>query len=105
MFLVEDRRAGLHNFVFTHTDPRPDGCKGNVISDVRLDYDMNAIHLWPYGEARPDPQLGRDPADAKHYKVFKFPDELKATGYELVYHGTPVVVYSWQKYREMFPVP
>jgi hypothetical protein len=76
MFLVKDRRLGMDNYVFTQTDPRTEGYKSDVIEGVTLDYDMNAIHLWPDRQPRPNPQLGRDPKNPKHYKVFKFREEL-----------------------------
>jgi hypothetical protein len=106
MFLVKDRRLGMDNYVFTRTDPRTEGYKGVVIEGVTLDYDMNAIHLWPDGQPRPNPQLGRDPKHPKHYKVFKFPEELQAAGFEFVHFNTPFFAYSWSDYRNRYyPVP
>jgi hypothetical protein len=91
MFLVKDRRLGMDNFVFTQVDPRGDGYAGDVTAGVTLDYDMNAVHDWPHGQPVPNPQIGRDPADPKHYKVFKFPEELRAAGFEFVHARTPFV--------------
>ncbi|MFL5338579.1 MAG: hypothetical protein ACJ8F7_00280 [Gemmataceae bacterium] len=106
MFLVKDRRLGMDTYVFTRTDPRTDGYKGDVIEGVSLDYDMNAIHIWPDGEDSPNPQLGRNPKNPKHYKVFKFPQELRTAGFEFVNSNTPFVTYSWSDYRKRyFPVP
>ncbi len=106
MFLVKDRRLGLDNYVFTHTDPRTEGYKGDVIEGVTLDYDWNAIVPWADGQPRPNPQLGRDPNDPKHYKVFKFPEELHAAAFEFVHFNTPFVEYSWSDYRKRYyPVP
>lgn len=102
-FLVKDRRFGMDNYVFTRIDPREDGYKGDdVIENVRLDYDMNEIHLWPDGQPRPNPKLGRDPNDPYHYKVFKFPEELNNSRFEFVHMNTPTVVYSWSDYRKRF---
>ena len=56
MFLVKDRRLGMDHYVFTHIDPRTDGYPGDVIDGVTLDYDMNAVHRWPNGQPRPQPQ-------------------------------------------------
>jgi hypothetical protein len=96
----------MDNYVFTQTDPRLEGYKDNVIEDVILAYDMNAIHLWADGQPRPNPQLGRDPKNPKHYKVFKFPEELQSAGFEPVYFNTPFVAYSWSDYRKRYyPVP
>jgi hypothetical protein len=105
MYLIKDRRLGRDYFIFTQEDPRKEGYKGDVVDGVILDYDMNAIHLWPDGEPRPEPRLGRDPTNQRHYKVFKFPHELQAAGFELVDYNTPILAYSWEDYREMFPVP
>jgi hypothetical protein len=106
MFLIKDRRLGMDNYLFTQTDPRLEGYKDDVIEDVDLDYDMNAIHLWPYGQARPSPQLGRDPKNPKHYKVFKSLKELRAAGFDLIHSNSPFVAYSWSDYRKRFyPVP
>lgn len=106
MFLIHDRRLAMDNYVFTQTDPRTDGYKGEVIEGVTLDYDMNAIHHWPDGERRPDPQLGRDPKNPAHYKVFKFENELRAAGFRLIHSSTPFLAYSWSDYRKRYyPVP
>jgi hypothetical protein len=105
MFLIQDRRYGQDHFVFTHIDPRKERYKGDVTEGIQLDYDMNAIHLWPDGEQSPDPQLGRDPANPKHYKVFKFPNELHDSGFMFVDGQAPIVAYSWLDYVKMFPNP
>lgn len=104
MFLLKDRRLGQEYFVFTHTDPRDEGFRGEVVAGAELDYD-NDIHHWPDGEPRPQPQLGRDPANPKRFKVFKFPEQLRAAGFERVYDNTPLVVPSWQYYSTLFPTP
>lgn len=105
MFLVEDQRPGIHNFVFTQLDPRLDGFKGPVIEGVSLDYDILSITSWPDGRPSPQPQLGRDPANPKHYKVFKYPKELHDLGFEFVHDNSPIVVYSWHEFRKMIPMP
>ncbi len=106
MFLVKDRRLGMDNYVFTQTDPRTEGYKGDLTEAVTLDYDMNAIHLWPYGQPCPNPQLGRDPKNPTHYKVFKSPEERQAAGFEFVHFNTPFFAYSWSDYRKnYYPVP
>lgn len=106
MFLVKDRRLGKDNYVFTETDPRTEGYKGDVIEGVTLDYDMNSIFRWPHGQRSPNPQLGRDPKNPKQYKEFKFPEELHAAGFEFVHDGTPFLEYSWSDYRKRYyPVP
>ena len=106
MFLIKDRRLGMDNYVFTQMDPRTEGYKGDVSEGVALDYDMNAIHRWPDGEPRPDPQLGLDPKNPTHYKVFKYRDELYAAGFKMVHSGTPFIVYSWSDYRKRYyPIP
>lgn len=106
MFLIKDRRFGMDNFVFTQTDPRTEGYTGDVSEDVELVYDMNAIHRWPNGQPRPDPQLGRNPHNPKQYKVFKSPEELRDSTFELVHFNTPFVEYSWSDYRKRFhPIP
>ncbi len=106
MFLVKDRRLGMDNYVFTQTDPRADGYKGEVVDGVTLDYDMNAIHLWPNGQLRPNPRLGHDPNNAKLYKVFKTPEQLQAEGFVPVHVNTPFVAYTWADYRKhYYPVP
>lgn len=101
MFLVKDRRLGMDRYVFTHTDPRTEGYKGDVIEGVDLEYAMN-IHHWPDGHPRPDPQLGRDPKNPKHYKVFKFPADLQAAGFEFVDFNTPFFASSWSDYRKNY---
>lgn len=106
MFLVKDRRLGMDKYVFTQMDPRAEGYKGDVIEGVALKYDIEAIHNWPDGENRPNPQLGRDPNNTKLYKVFKFPEELQAAGFEFVYSNRPFFAYSWSDYRKQYyPIP
>ena len=103
MFLTKDRRMGMDYYVFTQLDPRTEGYRGVVSENVSLDYDMNAIHQWPHGEARPAPRLGRDPKSPLHYRVFKFPHELEEAGYEFIDYNTPLVAYSWLDYKRQYP--
>ena len=106
MFLVKDRRLGMDQYIFTQTDPRSDGYQGELVEEVTLEYDMNAIHIWPAGQPRPEPQLGRNPKNPKQYKVFKFPGELRAAEFVLEHANTPFVAYSWSDYRKhYYPVP
>lgn len=105
MFVAEDQRPGFHNYVFTQLDPKIDGFKGPVIEGATLEYDVLSVSDWPGGAQRPQPQLGRDPANSKHYKVFKYPHDLLESGFELVHHNAPVVVYSWHDYKKMVPLP
>lgn len=102
MFLVKDRRFGMDNFLFIQLDPRQDGYTGEVIEDAKLDYDMPDVRRWPDGEPHPDPQLGRDPKDPTRFKVFKFPQELKAAGFDFVHSHAPLVAYSWSDYRRQY---
>ena len=102
MYLAKDRRLGMDNYVFTQTDPRTEGYKGDVIEDVTLDYDMNGIHLWPNGKGPPKPQLGRDPKNPLHYKVFRLPQELHAAAFEFVHFNAPFVAFSWSDYRKHY---
>jgi hypothetical protein len=106
MFLVKVRRLGRDDYVFTHTDPRTEGFKGDVTEGVTLKYEWKEIVEWPEGQPRPNPQLGRDPNEPKLYRVFKYPAELHAAGFELVYPNTPFVEYSWSEYlKRYYPVP
>ncbi len=106
MFLAKARRLGMDDYVFTQKDPRTEEYEGDVVDGVTLDYDINAIHHWPDGQPRPNPQLGRDPRNRKHYKVFKFPEELHAAGYEFVHSSTPIVASDLSDYRGLYnPVP
>jgi hypothetical protein len=82
-----------------------DGYQGEVIDGVSLDYDMNAIHLWPDGEPCPQPLLGRDPANPRHYKVFKSALELREADFELVFNSAPFVEVSWSAYQRRYPYP
>jgi hypothetical protein len=97
MFLVRDQRYGTTYLVFTWEDPRKNGYTGNLIEDVRLDYDMEAVHTWADGQARPEAVVGQAPDDPKRYKVFKYRSERQAAGYHPV-TGTPVIFGSWSDY-------
>ena len=106
MYLIVDRRLGMEHYIFTYDDPKEDGYEGEVNSGVTLTYAMNDIHLWPDGTYRPDPKLGRDPANPKHFQVFKYPADLEKAGFEYVHFNTPIVVASWNDYRQKYyPVP
>jgi hypothetical protein len=106
MFLIKDRRLGMTQFVFLHDDPKNDGFEGEVEIGVSLKYDWEEIHKWPHGTFRPDPKLGRDPANPKIYQVFKNPDDLAHAGFEFVHVNTPIVAGSWKDYRtQYYPVP
>ena len=104
VYLVEDNRHGATYLVFTWEDPRKAGCKGRVVEDVTLDYDMEAVHSWPDGQAMPEACVGRAPDHSKHYKVFKYSRELTSEGYEPVV-GNPVVFGSWKEYVEIHLIP
>lgn len=107
MFLVEDHRYGKTYLVFTYEDPGKDGYTGNVIEGVNLDYDMEAVHSWRDGHARPEPCVGRAKDNPKHYKVFKYSSDRQAAGYEPV-TGTAVVLGSWSDYIRLHldpPIP
>jgi hypothetical protein len=97
VYLIEDRHRGATNLVFTWEDPRQDGFKGDFIEGVTLDYDMDAVHSWPNGDARPEACLGRSSDNPKHYKVFKYASDLQAAGYQLV-PGTALEFGSWSRY-------
>ena len=69
MFLVEDQRGGTTYLVFTYEDPRKDEYTGPVTERVTLDYDMETVHSWSDGHARPEACVGRSKDDPKHYQV------------------------------------
>ncbi|HEY4308692.1 MAG TPA: hypothetical protein VGN12_04485 [Pirellulales bacterium] len=104
MYLVEDRRSGVLNLVFTWSDPANDGFTGEVLTDVELDYEMEAVHQWNEGEGRPEACLGRSPNNPKHFKVFKYSLDRQREGYQAV-DGTVVVFGSWREYLQVFAHP
>jgi hypothetical protein len=104
MFLVEDKRHGATYLVFTSQDPRKDGYVGNVIEDVSLDYDTEAVHSWPDGHARPEACVGRAGDNLKHYKVFRYSTDRQSEGYQAV-AGTPVMFVTWRDYVKLNPYP
>jgi hypothetical protein len=101
VYLVEDKRNGVTNLVFTWGDPRRAGYQGNVIDGVTLDYDMEAVHTFPDGAARPEACVGRAADDSKHYKVFRSNNERRSEGYEPV-TGDAAVFGSWKDYVKLF---
>jgi hypothetical protein len=104
MFLIEDKRHGVINLVFTWEDPRKSGYGGHVIEDVTLDYDMEKVHRWLDGEARPEACVGRAPDNSKHYKVFKYRTDLEAAGYQFV-PGMAAILGSWKEYLKIQLLP
>jgi hypothetical protein len=104
VFLVEDKRHGTTYLVFTWVDPRKQGYKGNVEDGVSLDYDMEAVHRWPDGEAAPEACVGRAPENPKHYKVFKYSSDRHAAAYQPV-AGEAVVFGTWNDYEKLHLFP
>jgi hypothetical protein len=102
MYLIEKRRIGRLYHIFTVLDPRKQQYDGPVDANVDLEYDQ-AVHLWPDGTDRPSPVLARDPNNKKQYKVFKFPHDAQAAGYEIVDFTAPFVAYSWLQFEQLFP--
>jgi hypothetical protein len=100
VFLVKDNRHGTTYLVFTWEDPRKAGYKGEVLEGVTLDYDMEAVHSWPDGEARPEASVGLDPNNSTHYKVFKYDSERQAAGFQQV-RGTALGFGSWNDYYQV----
>ncbi|HEX7376353.1 MAG TPA: hypothetical protein VF278_04540 [Pirellulales bacterium] len=104
MFLVQDKIGDAIYLVFTGEDPRRSGYAGNMIDNVALDYDMEAVHQWKNGDAAPEARVGRDPLDARRFKVFRNTDELRLAGYEPV-AGDPVVFALWTDYLKLRTMP
>jgi hypothetical protein len=100
VYLVEDKRDGVTNLVFTLQDPRKTGYKGAVADGIALDYDMDAVHSWQDGDAAPEACVGRAPDDPKHYQVFKYRSDREAAGYQPV-DGTAGVFGSWKDYLKL----
>ena len=95
MFLVEDKPS----LVFTWEDPRKAGYKGSVVEDVALEYNVDDVDSWPDGDACPETCVGLDPEKPKHYKVFKYRNELRRAQYQPV-EGN-VVVLDWSDYLRL----
>ncbi len=104
MFFVKDQRHGATFLVFTPSDPRKDGYQGIVEEDVDLDYDMLEVHQWPSGHPRPEVCVGRDPVNPKHYKVFKYSNQLRSAGYQSV-DGMLVTPGDWARYNRLHQIP
>ncbi len=104
MYLVVDQRRNSTHLVFTFIDPRREGCKREVIEGVELDYDRAAVHRWEDGEPSPEVRVGVDPANPKHYKVFKYARDLDTEGFTSV-AGSVVVLASWQDYLNLRSSP
>jgi hypothetical protein len=104
MFLATDQRLGAPYLVFTVIDPRADGYKGELVENVSLDYDELKVHHWGDGERSPDACVGVAPEDPKHYKVFKYAEQLQAAGYKPV-AGTAVTFFRWLDYVNLSKKP
>src|SRR5487761_1882779 len=104
MFLVKDKIGEIIYLEFTWEDPRRAGYTGDVIADVNLDYDMQAVHRWPNGEAQPEPCVGHAPDDPKRFEVFRYATDRRAAGFQPV-PGEPVVFGSWFDYLKLRTEP
>jgi hypothetical protein len=103
MHLVKDNP--FLNLVFTHKDPFKDGYQGELQKDVRLDYNMEQVHIWRDGEDAPEVCVGRRKSDPSSYKVFKYESELRANpDYDPVM-GNPLVFGSWSDYSKLRLTP
>lgn len=100
MYLVEDKRHGGALLVFTWEDPRKVGYAGTVVEGAALDYDVEAVHSWPDGDARPEACVGQAPDDPKRFKVFRYERDLQSAGYAPV-AGTFGVFRSWKDYLKL----
>lgn len=98
LFLFIDRKNSIPVNVFFYTDPREDGCKGEVETGVKLDYDFDRLTKWPQGSARPMQVLGRDPKNTNYFKVFKYDSELREAGFVLMSGGV-LVLNQWSEYE------
>jgi hypothetical protein len=97
VFLVEDHWQGGRNLVFTWEDPRADGYTGNVLDDVRLNYDMEAVHDRTQSQSRPEAAVGRDADNPTAYRVFRYSGDRDTAGYQPV-TGKAVVFGTWADY-------
>lgn len=95
-FLVEHKLGPGMFLVFTHGNPRDNGFMGSVIEDVSLEYD-DSVHSWGYGQDRPRVITGQHPEDPKQYKVFKYEDDLRQSGFRRV-AGTVAVHELWSDF-------
>lgn len=100
MFLVEQPRTGVTVLVFTLQDPRTDGFAGTVVEGAALDYDMAHVHSWPDGTDCPDAVTGQNPANNKHYKVFKYSRDREAAGFQPV-KGIVTVFRRWSDFTRL----
>jgi len=96
MFRVFDQKSETQ--VFMVEDPRRAGFRGDVEEGVSLEYNTEETFLWPEGADIPDPCVGRSRENSKHYKVFKYQQDLHGAEYEFVSHGVPFVTVSWRDY-------
>jgi hypothetical protein len=104
MFLVRDERFRAPFLVFTYKDPRMDGYKGSVEEDVIVENDRPITDCWENGEDLPEDVVGRDPANPKHYKIFRYTKDLEQANYALV-PGMPFKITSWLDFMKVRLVP
>ena len=100
MFLVKVDDDQIHHLVFTWKNPKLDGYEGDVVPNVDLDYDMEAVHTWSAGAAKPEACVGTHPDNPAFFKVFRSRDELADAGYIYI-DGNPLVYGTWLDYLRL----
>ena len=96
--------AGMQSLYFV--TEAPDNLDGLVEIDpgAWVEVPMN-VSAWPEGARRPESVLCRSMEDRKHYKIFKYRDEIEGTEWEeagLNFGGT-FSKASWERFASRLP--
>ena len=97
------RVPALHTICFVMGEPfRKDGWTVEPGAWVEVPINVNA---WPDGAPRPEQVLCRSVDDEKHYKIFKYRDEVESDEWRetgLNFGGT-FSTTSWEQFAETLP--
>ena len=81
---------------------RPEDLSGLKIEDGAWIEIPTNVYAWPEGARRPEPVLCQSKDDPRHYKLFKYCDEIEGTEWEdtgLNFGGT-FSAESWRRFAE-----
>lgn len=96
MYLVIDPRDDT--YVFTHEDPRLDGCQAAVMEDIELEGPV-LPQGWRPGDPDREPYLGRSPHVPTQFRIFDTSYDCQLAGFEPLGRQF-VTVHRWQQYAQ-----
>ena len=73
----------------------------SAVDDVEIDAAANSF-LWPDNTPAPMLAIGQSRENRKHYKVFRYPEEMEKTDFDWthLYFGGIFAASSWERFEQ-----